>query len=433
MICASAISAADLLRVLTLQDYGTRITVIGVALLGLAGGVVGTFLLLRKRALLGDALAHATYPGICLAFMLAFAVTGVGKSLPWLLAGAAASGLTGLGCLILVRRYSRIKEDAALGLVLGVFFGAGVVLNDFLLTGEMGEASGVMAFLEGNPAALLLRDAWLIFGILLVCLLACALFYKELRLLCFDADYAAAQGWPVLLLDVLLMGLVTLVVISGLQAVGLILVIAILVIPPAAARFWTQRLGPTVVLSALIGAVSGLAGAVVSAMATRWPAGASIVLAAAGVFVVSMIFGADRGALVRWNRRLRLSRQVADDNLLRSVYEQSESTGGSGRVTFEQLLKVRSWSRRLLRRTVRRAVRQGLARSDAEGVELTEQGLAEARRVVRNHRLWEMYMITHADVAASHVDRSADLIEHVLGADLVAKLEEQLTLLTPNS
>src|SRR5690606_36443247 len=129
----------------------------------------------------------------------------------------------------------------------------------------------------------------------------------------------------------------------------------------------------------------------------------------------------------RWNRRLRLSRQVADDNLLRSVYEQSESTGGSGRVTFEQLLKVRSWSRRLLRRTVRRAVRQGLARSDAEGVELTEQGLAEARRVVRNHRLWETYMITHADVAASHVDRSADLIEHVLGADLVAKLEEQLT------
>src|SRR5687768_3561024 len=241
----SAIASQDLLRVLTLQDYGTRVTVIGVALLGLAGGVIGTFLLLRKRALLGDVLSHATYPGICLAFMLAFGVTGVGKNLPWLLAGAAASGLIGLGCMLAIRRFSRIKEDAALGLVLGLFFGAGVVLNDFLISGEYGEASGVSAFLEGNPAALLSRDAWLIAAILVLCLLACGLLYKELRLLCFDSDYAAAQGWPTLLLDIALMTLVTLVVISGLQAVGLILVIAVLVIPPAAARFWTQRLGVT--------------------------------------------------------------------------------------------------------------------------------------------------------------------------------------------
>ena len=426
MDVVSTISPTDLLRVLTLQDYGTRVTVIGVALLGLAGGVVGTFLLLRKRALLGDVLSHATYPGICLAFVFAFAVTGVGKNLPWLLAGAAASGLLGLGCMLAIRRFSRVKEDAALGLVLGCFFGAGVVLNDLLITGDYGEASGVTAFLEGNPAALLSRDAWLIGLILLVCLLACALLYKELRLLCFDAEYAAAQGWPTLLLDIALMGLVALVVISGLQAVGLILVIAVLVIPPAAARFWTQRLGVTVLLSGAIGAVSGLLGAILSALAAKWPAGASIVLAAAGVFVVSMIFGADRGALVRWNRRRRLSRQVADDNLLRSIYELTESTGGEGRVTYEQLLRARSWTRRQLVGVVRRARREGLVIPDAEGVELSPAGLQEAQRIVRNHRLWEMYMMTHADVAPSHVDRSADLIEHILGGDLVAELERQL-------
>lgn len=426
MSCALASFSSDLLRVLTLQDYGTRVTVIGVALLGLAGGVIGTFLLLRKRALLGDVLAHATYPGICLAFMLAFTVTGVGKNLPWLLAGAALSGLVGLGCMLAIKQFSRIKEDAALGLVLGVFFGLGVVFNDFLISGERGEASGVAAFLEGNPAAMLSRDVWLIGGILSVCLIVCALLYKELRLLCFDAEYAAAQGWPVLLLDVILMMLVTLIVISGLQAVGLILVIAVLVIPPASARFWTQRLGATVLLSAGIGAASGLLGAITSALAEKWPAGASIVLTAACLFVLSMIFGADRGALVRINRRLRLAGQVADDNLLRSIYELTESVGGGGRVTFDQLFRARSWTRRQLGRIVRRAAREGLVAPDVEGVQLTPAGLHEARRIVRNHRLWEMYMITHADVAANHVDRSADMIEHVLGGELVAKLEGQL-------
>jgi manganese/zinc/iron transport system permease protein len=326
--------------------------------------------------------------------------------------------------MLAIRRFSRIKEDAALGLVLGAFFGAGVVLNDFLLSGQYGEASGVAAFLEGNPAALLSRDAWLIAAILLLCLLACVLLYKEFRLLCFDAEYAAAQGWPTLLLDVALMALVTLVVISGLQAVGLILVIAILVIPPAAARFWTQRLGLTVLLSAGIGALSGLLGAIVSALAAKWPAGASIVLAAAAGFGFSMIFGADRGALVRLLRRIRLARQVADDNLLRSLYEQTEASDGKEPVTTAQLLHARSWTRRQLARVIRRATREGLIVSGPGAVTLTERGLVEARRIVRNHRLWEMYMITHADVAASHVDRSADLIEHVLGAELVAKLEQ---------
>ena len=122
------------------------------------------------------------------------------------------SGLLGVACMLAIRNFSRMKEDAALGLVLGVFFGAGVVLNDFLTSGQLGEASGVGAFLEGNPAAMLRRDVWLIAGILAGCLIACALLYKELRLLCFDAEYASSQGWPVLLLDIILMLLVTLVV-----------------------------------------------------------------------------------------------------------------------------------------------------------------------------------------------------------------------------
>ena len=427
MSTALASFLPDLLRVLSLQDYGTRVTVLGVALLGLAGGVVGTFLLLRKRALLGDVLAHSTYPGICLAFMLSFVLVGTGKSLPWLLVGAAMSGMIGLGCVLLIRRFSRVKEDAALGLVLGCFFGAGVVLKDFLQTGQFGDASGIRGFLEGNPASLLARDAWLIAAILLVSAAACALLFKELRLLCFNPEYAATQGWPVLLLDVILMLLVTLVVIAGLQAVGLILVIAMLVIPPAAARFWTGRLGRTVILAGALGALSGWLGALISALAADWPAGASIVLAATGLFGGSMLLGTDRGVVVRLGRRWRLSRQITDDNLLRGLYELGERSG-SEQVTRVELLSLRSWSGAQLSRAIDRARRRGWVTPRVDELSLTPAGMAQARRLVRNHRLWEHYMMTHADIAPSHVDRGADLIEHILGAELVAELEQQLAL-----
>ena len=413
---------SDFFEILFLRDYGTRITAAGVGLLGLAGGLIGTFLLLRRRALLGDALAHATYPGICVAFMLAYAFTGTGKSLPWLLAGAAIAGLLGVFCMLAIRHTSKIKEDAALGLVLGCFFGLGVVLKGFLQSGDFGDASGIKGFLEGAPAALLRRDTYLIAGVLTAVVAATLLLYKELRLLCFDAGYARSQGWSVLLLDVVLMTLVALVVIVGLQAVGLVLMIAMLVIPPAAARFWSRRLNWLCLIAAGIGLLSGYLGTVVSTAYANWPAGASIVLSAAAVFVVSLLFGSERGLIVRAVRRMKFDRQIEDDNLLRSIYEISEQRGARS-ASLDELFSHRGWTRRRLGRIVRRGERESLVHRDGQQIQLTGAGLLDAKRIVRNHRLWEQYMLQHADVAASHVDRGADLIEHVLGEELVRQLE----------
>lgn len=416
----------ELLRLILLQDYAARVTTLGVTLLGLAGGLVGTFMLLRKRALLGDALSHATFPGICLAFIIGDLFAGGGKSLPLLLIGAAIAGLIGVGCMLAIRHLTKLKEDAALGIVLGCFFGLGVVLRDIVNAGDFGDAAGLRRFLEGSPAALLGRDAWLMAGVLAAIVAASLLLFKELRLLCFDSAYAQSQGWSIVLLDVILMSLVTLVVIVGLQAVGLVLVIAMLVIPPAAARFWTHDLGRTCFISAAVGAVSGYGGAVLSAYAEGWPAGASIVLAAAMVFTASMIFGLDRGLVIRGVRRRHLSQKIAADNLLRGVYELSEWSGGKAKVSVEALLRIRSWSPRKLRSTIRSASRAGLLKDGYDDVLLTDEGRREAKRIVRNHRLWETYLIRHADVAANHVDHGADLIEHVLGDDLVKQLERSL-------
>ncbi|MCC7147115.1 MAG: metal ABC transporter permease [Phycisphaeraceae bacterium] len=310
LLLASTAHAADTAawaRVLFLHDHNTRVVVVGTSLLGLTAGVVGSFLLLRKRALLGDALAHATLPGIAAAFLLGEAIGLQGKSLPLLLTGAAVTGAIGLGAVLVIRQLTRLKEDAALGIVLSVFFGVGVALLGIVQKTPTGHAAGLESFIYGKTASMLRSDAYLIAGAAAVIAGVCGLFRKELALLCFDADFAASQGWPVRALDVLLMMLAISLTVIGLQAVGLILVIALLVIPSAAARFWTDRLGLMAATAGGLGAAAGYLGAMVSALWPKMPAGAVIVLTAAAFFMLSMLLGPARGILPRAFRRIALA------------------------------------------------------------------------------------------------------------------------------
>ena len=426
-------------RTLLMQDYNTRVVVLGTTLLGLAAGTIGSFTLLRKRALMGDALSHATLPGLALAFLLATAWGYSGKTLPVLLSGAAATGVLGMTTILLIRNLTRLKEDAALGIVLSVFFGGGVALLSVAQQTEA-RAAGLEAFIVGKTASMVASDAWLIACAGLACTAVSLLLFKELKLLCFDEGFALSRGFPVVGLDLLLMGLVVIVTIIGLQAVGLVLMIAMLVIPAAAARFWTERMTRMTWIAAVVGAVSGMIGSAMSALLPRLPSGPMIVLASSALFVVSMFCGPARGVLIRAMRRRRLHRKIDRQHLLRGVYEHLESqglAGGRGRpavphdqlppVPWQALLAMRSWSARRLRRQIRRAVADGLLLQDDEGrVRLTKTGLQRAARLAHDHRLWELYLITHADVAPSKVDREADRIEHVLDAELIAKLESLL-------
>lgn len=437
-VSPGAAHADDLLRVLLLSDYNTRVVVLGVTCLGAAAGVIGSFVLLRKRSLLGDALSHAMLPGIGLAFMLMTALGMAGKSLPGLLLGATLSGVLAVACILLITRCSRIKEDAALGIVLSVFFGLGVVVLSLVQRMQGGSAAGLNSFIYGKTASMLAQDALLILvgGGLAAAL--CVLLYKELALLCFDAGYAGAQGWPTLALDALLMALVVLVSVIGLQAVGLILMIALLVIPPAAARFWTHHLPTMILAAAAIGAASGYLGAGLSALAPRLPSGAIIVLVAGAAFALSLLFGPARGLLARVVEQARLARRVARQHLLRAIYERLEddarAAGGLTERTFSfhDLLAARSGSVRALRDELRRAERAGLLRQEGvHAYRLTAAGEQAAWRVVRNHRLWELFLISHADIAPSHVDRDADMVEHVLDAAMVRELETLLAVEHP--
>lgn len=424
---------SEIANVLFLRDYNTRLVVICTLLLGCACGLMGGFLLLRKRSLMGDTLSHATLPGVGIAFMLSVAFGLEGKSLPILLLGAALSGVIGCGAVLFIRNHSRIRDDAAMGIVLSVFFGAGVAVLTVAQNMPEGSAAGLESFIYGKTASMVQGDFQLLIAVTGGVLLLSVLLFKEFRLLCFDENFAAAQGWPVRWLDVLLLGLVTLVTVAGLQAVGLILIIAFLITPAAAARFWSERLDNMLILSAAIGALSGWLGASISAFFPKMPAGALIVLVAAVGFLFSMLFGKERGVIVRFVRQARLKRNIGRQHLLRALYEIIEADAGDladvtiRSVPFRQVRGRRTWCDTTLKRYMRQAYQNGLiCESGGENMTLTDAGLAEAAKVTRNHRLWEMYLIEYADVATSRVDRDADTVEHILGERMVATLEAKL-------
>lgn len=426
----------DILHVLLLRDYNTRLVILAAGMLGIASGVVGTFMLLRKRALLGDALGHATLPGVGLAFILATLVGLDAKSLPLLLLGALVMSLTGAGTIMLIRRYTRLKEDAALGITLSVFFGAGVALLGVIQQMGQSSAAGLQTYIYGSTASMVASDALFIAVTAVVVVSACTLLFKELRLLCFDADFAQGQGWPVGLLDAVLAGLMVLVVVVGLQAVGLILIVAMLIIPAAAARFWTEALLPMILAAAVIGATSAAFGAAASALYPNLPSGAMIVLVALVAFSLSALTAPARGVIPRALRRRTLNRRIDHQHLLRAMFEVQEEGGGSVQdvsippsqnIDFDDILQRRSWGAAKLTRLLRQAQRDGLVQEvKNDHWLLTQSGFNAAARVVRNFRLWEVYLLNYADVAPDHVDRDADRIEHVLSPTLIRELETLL-------
>jgi manganese/zinc/iron transport system permease protein len=296
----------DLLAVLLLQGgWNTAVVCLGAACLGLAGGVCGSFAMLRRRSLVSDAASHATLPGVVLAFMLGTWLFGAGRSLPLLLTGAAIAAVLAVLAVQWIKDRTRLPEDTAIASVLSVAYGLGMVLLSIAQVMPQGGQAGLEKFLLGATAGMLAGEAQLIAACALAVVLAVAALFKELGLAAFDAEFAAATGHDVRRLDLLLMALVLAVVVIGLKAVGLVLVIAVLVIPPAAARFCTERLGPMVMLAGAIGAVGAYLGAALSATAPDRPTGGLIVLTLAAIFTLCLLLGPARGLAAMALRRNR--------------------------------------------------------------------------------------------------------------------------------
>lgn len=276
-------------------SYTLRSIALGAAALGIVSGILGCFAVLRRQALLGDAMSHAALPGVVLAFML------TGSRAPLILVlGAAVAGWLGALAVLAIVRMSRIKEDSAFGLVLSVFFAIGMVLLTILQRSGQGGQAGLDKYLFGQAAALVTSDVITIASLGTIVLALLVLFWKEFKLLSFDPDYAASLGYPVRALDILLTSLIVMAIVIGLQLVGVVLMSAMLVAPAVAARQWTNRLGTMALLAGAIGALAGVVGALISATGRGLSTGPVIVVCVSMVVLVSLLIAPGRGMLWEW-------------------------------------------------------------------------------------------------------------------------------------
>ncbi len=394
-----------LLDALTLQlGYNAVLVTLGATALGVAAGTVGAFLYLRKRALVSDAISHATLPGLALAFLVAVALGGDGRALPLLMAGSALSAWAGLWCVGKLTRATRLSEDAAIGAVLSVFFGFGIVLLTVIQSLSAGRQAGLESFLLGATAGMLRADALVIaVGGALVLLAALAL-RRPFLMTAFDEGYARVQGIDTARLDLVLMTLVMAVTVVGLKIVGLILIVALLIIPAVAARFWSNHAPRVVLLSGLAGGLSGYLGAALSATAPDLPTGPIIVLIAFGLFALSLLAAPGRGVLAAALRHRRLQHRVhLRQGLLALAH---------GQPVYEAL------TRRMLRGA-------GLMRAD--GVP-TDKGRAEAARVLLDESRWQALRRAEGLASLAARDDGLTRIDTILTPDQLADLDARMSL-----
>jgi len=306
---------------LLINDYTVRTITLGTAVMGIVCGMLGSFAVLRKKSLLGDAISHAALPGLAIAFL----ITGIKDPLVFFI-GASISGIIGTIWIMSITSKTHLKSDTALGIILSVFFGFGMLLLTVIQKQPNANQAGLDKFLFGQAATMLEKDVWFMSFVGLLSILLLLFFWKEFKLLAFDSQYAKTLGFNIHLIDVLLTTLIVLAIVLGLQTVGVVLMSAMLLAPAAAARQWTNKLGLMVVLASVFGAISGVAGTAVSASAEKISTGPVIVLIAVFIVAISFVFSPGRGLLsrqirfwrnrktLRYNKTLSLMYQIASNH-----------------------------------------------------------------------------------------------------------------------
>jgi manganese/zinc/iron transport system permease protein len=294
-----------------LFDYTLRNVALGTLLLGLGSGAIGTFMTLRGESLIGDAIAHATLPGVALAYLL----IGV-KDPSLLLIGAAIAGIIGIGAIMTITRTTKIDSDGANGIILSIFFGFGLLLLTYIQKLPNSSQAGLDRFIFGQAATIVAGDVIVIAIVQAVVLLALILFFKELKSSTFDPQSTTVMGFNRKIIDVIFATLLVAVIVTGLQTVGVILISALLVSPAAAARQWTHSLKTMVILSSLFSGLSGMAGSLISAATMDLPTGPVIVLVLTAIIIVSLLFGSKRGWVIKKIAHARRHRRFDENRIL---------------------------------------------------------------------------------------------------------------------
>ncbi len=396
--------------------YTVRVVALGGSILGVISGVLGCFAVLRRESLMGDALSHAALPGVALAFLLA------GRELGVLLIGAGIASWVALRFISTLLRTTRLKQDAAMGIVLASWFAGGIALLTYIQSIPDASQAGLDQFIFGQAAAIVESDVLLVGGVGTVVLLLLALFWKEFKLVTFDMEFAGANGFQVGLINTLLSTLIVIAIVLGLQLAGVILMVGMLIAPAIAARQWTHKLNHMVILAAVFGAFAGGVGAVISAIDADIPTGPMIIVVAFALVLVSITLAPGRGLVwSSWQHRVD-SRRFARQNALRDLYRYAMSHGAPTTPVPDTF--IRGIGDRSAALGLTQLRQDGLVETIDGSWQLTATGVEAARNDAKNLQLWDLYRF-HADdlnLPLLQEDRHLD-IRNVLPADVIKQLE----------
>jgi manganese/zinc/iron transport system permease protein len=366
-------------------DYTLAVVGLGSTILGLVSGILGSFAVLRKQSLLGDAISHAALPGICLGFLVT-----MDKSPLFLVLGAITTGWIGALLVSIIVKNTVIKQDAALGVVLSVFFGFGLVLLTLIQTLPTASQSGLESFLFGSAATLLKSDVIVMSALGLIVLLLTAVFWKEFKLISFDTEFAASLGLPTNKLDIFLNTLIVVSIVIGLQTVGVVLMSALIIAPAAAARQWTDNLARMVLLSGFFGALSGCIGSLLSASIPKLPTGPTIVLTISVCVFISLLFAPNRGLIWGYIRHLKDRNNIRAKTMLANLRLFSERD--TDPFHLHELSALTAIGRGPAKKAMRELKEKGLVVNPEGNLwGLTKKGLEEAKKVEQ-----DMFGVAHA-------------------------------------
>lgn len=412
-----------LIEFFSLTDPNVRAVVLGTSLLTTSSALVGSFALLKQKALVGDAVSHAVLPGVCLSFIL----TGSKHPL-YLVVGAFITGWLSLLLIDQIIHRSKIKEDTAIALVLSVSFGLGLLLLTTIQHNGNAAQSGLSNFLFGKAAALISDDLASLALLSIVLIITVLLFFKEFTLLAFDKAFAQASGLPVQALELLLSSLTVLAIVIGIRAVGILLMASMLITPPAAARFWTQSLPKMVLLATLLGMIAGLAGTYISYVAPFMPTGPWIVMAISFIAYISFLLAPQQGFLARKMRQRRHQQKTLKENILKIFYALGEKDSDFYRNrTIVALQEHRHIPFKKLHQGLKDLQWQKMVQETEESWSLTPAGQKRGEEVSRLHELWELYLKKYLKLQPDHVHEDAESIEHIITPELAQELKQLLT------
>ena len=412
---------SDLTYFFSFQDANINNVLLGTLILGFTCGIAGVLVILSKKTLIVDAVSHSVLPGICIGFLF----TGV-KNPIHIITGGIISGGFAVYLVDWISRISRIKKDASIAITLSVLFSAGVILLNIIQHSGNSNQSGLTDFLFGKAATIIESDLYVFGAIGAIVILIVILFHQHFKIALFDIGFAKTIGLNEKLIQSLVSALIIISTAIGIQTVGIILMSALIITPASSALFWTNNFKKSIVLSGGFACISSVIGVFISYLSSDMPTGPWIIVVLSSIALFSAFFS-KKGILTKKIKIFKNKRKMLSDNLLKAIYKiyENEKYSNKGK-TLSEISDEHPISIADLQKGIK-ILKSKKQIANSNGLwQLTKKGVDEAKRIVRAHNLWELYMENFMQIQPDHVHDSAESIEHILTPKLEAELFKKM-------